>query len=346
MASFTQIAIVSRKIIRYGIYSIIAIMLLRVAWFTGKAIYRTAFPKPPPPPTVSFGPLPKIEFPQRDNIPDYSIKIETAEGTLPKFTDQLRIYFMPKISPRLLTLDAAKEKVAKLGFSPSATPKSQTVYTFQHPREPSTLEINIVTQAFSISYNLSANPELVSGIPPLPENAISFTRGLLKGADFLPEDLSGRATHEFLKIEGQSLVSSISLSESNLIKVNLFRKNINELPSVTADPKESNVWFIIGPENKIVAAEYHHFPVDEEQFATYPIKTAQKALENLQNKKAYIANFGVNQEGGEIIVRDIYLAYYDSGTQEEFYQPIIVFEGDGNFRAYVPAVSDEYYGVE
>ena len=48
-------------------------------------------------------------------------------------------------------------------------------------------------------------------------------------------------------------------------------------------------------------------------------------------------------ESGQVVIREVYLAYYDAGEQVEFYQPVIVFAGDNNFIAYVPAVTADYY---
>ena len=96
-------------------------------------------------------------------------------------------------------------------------------------------------------------------------------------------------------------------------------------------------------EKKVIGAEYRYFPIDESKSATYPIKTAQQAWEELNAQKAFIASLGENQDQ-QITIRNIYLAYYDAGVQTDFYQPIIVFEGDRNFKAYLPAVTADYYG--
>jgi hypothetical protein len=40
------------------------------------------------------------------------------------------------------------------------------------------------------------------------------------------------------------------------------------------------------------------------------------------------------------------MAYYDPDVLSQYFQPIVVFEGDGGFVAYVPAVTAEYYGTE
>ena len=42
----------------------------------------------------------------------------------------------------------------------------------------------------------------------------------------------------------------------------------------------------------------------------------------------------------------MYLAYYDPDVHADFYQSVIVFEGDNNFTAYVPAIADQFYEQE
>ncbi len=141
---------------------------------------------------------------------------------------------------------------------------------------------------------------------------------------------------------------ALSLSESDLIKINIYRKNFDDLPTVTQKEKQANVWFMLsGSELKgdqVIAAEYHYYSVDEERYATYPIKTAQEAWDELNSGRGYIINLGDNQNTATI--RQVYLAYFDPGQYVEYYQPVVVFEGDNDFVAYVPAVTDEFYGSE
>ena len=172
----------------------------------------------------------------------------------------------------------------------------------------------------------------------------------------MPGDLTGSTSHEFLKLESGGFVSALSLSESNLIKINFFRKTFENLPSMTSDPNKANVWFMVSGarerDKQVIAAEFHYFPVDESQFSTYPTKTSQEAWDELTTQgKGFIASIGQNLPAGEagksgdnIKVRRVYLGYYDAGTPMEFFQPIIVFEGDNGFIAYVPAVTNEFYG--
>lgn len=311
-------------------------------------LYKKIFPPPPPAPTVTYGKLPKLAIPTLSLPNNVSFTLETADGTLPKMSTQAKVFFMPKPASNLLSLSSAQNKAENLGFNPNGQEISPTTYRFSHKVNPSTLEMNIVSGVFSISYDLNADSEPISVRPPVSEIAASQVRSYLSSADLLPSDLTGSTKTEYLKLTDKKFVSAISLSEANLVKVNLFRKSYDNLSSVTPDPNNANVWFIVsGSTNRgkqIVAAEFHYFTVDESQFSTYPIKTSDTAWKEFTEGKASTALVGVNKEGDNIKIRKIYLAYFDAGVQTDFFQPIYVFEGDNGYVAYLPAVTSDYYG--
>lgn len=348
MTGLTQVAITARKTVRYIIFFIVFLMVGKVVLDLSVGIYKKLFPAPPPAPTVKYGRLPKIDFPVSSKVAP-SFALETAEGGFPKVSDQAKVYFMPKINPNLLSLDVAKEKAKRLGFASEPEAVSDTVYKFQNPNGyPSHLEMNIVSGVFSISYDLASDRTPLDRKPPVTEVAASLMRSYLSQVNILPADLIGEVKHNFLKLSDGKLVTALSLSESDLIKINFTRKNYGDLPSVTADPDESNVWFIVsgsGDRNQqIIAGEYHYFPVDENQFSTYPIKAPETAFQELQGGAAFIADQGTVADGESLKIRRIYLAYFDPEGSAEFYQPVYVFEGDKDFTAYVPAVDPSYYG--
>lgn len=347
MTSLTKIAIITRKIIRYTFFGIIAIILARSAILTSIRIYRYYHPLPPPAPTVSFGKLPTLPFPEKDRPTDLMLTLQTPDGEFPNLPDQVKVYFMPKLSPNLLSLDSAKEKAKKLGFQPDGEEITETVYKFHHDKVPSELKININTGVFSISYNLAEDKSPLEELPPAPEVAASNARSYLSTAGLLSEDLSGPTTPEFVKVEEDKIVGALSLSEANFVRINLFRKSFDDLPSLTPDPDIANVWLMISGsrkrESQFIAAEYHYFPVEEGSFATYPIKTPVTAWEEFKGGNGYIASLGTNNDNN-IVIRRVYLAYYDPGSPTEFYQPIYAFEGDKGFIGYLPAVTPDYYG--
>ncbi len=349
MTSLTQIAISARRIIRYTIFAIIFLIVGKFLLDAGIAIYLKIFPPAPPPPTVKFGKLTPVPFPKNNVSAKLNYVLETPEGGLPtKIPTQAKVYFMPKINPGLLSLDAARQKAISLGFAGNPEQKSETLYQFKNQNFPVTLEMNIITQTFSISYDLNADRSPISAKPPAAEVAASEFRAALSSANTLPADLTGSLTPQFFKLSGGKFEPAISLSEADVVKVNLFRKSYDNLPVVTGNPAEANVWAIIGGavnrDQQIIAAEYHYLPVDETQFATYPIKTPQIAFSELQNGGAFIANLGLNKDGDTLKIRRVYLAYFDPETEGDFFEPVYVFEGDNGFVAYLPAVTANYYG--
>lgn len=347
MATLTEASIMSRKGVRYTIYSILALIILRMVILTGISIYKKIFPPPPEAASVSFGKLTKIPFPERTKH-SLTFSLETPEGGIPNFPPLTKVFFMPKISSNLLDLDVARDKIQRLGFSPQEQQITESVYKFYHKTSPSTLEMNIISGNFSISYELNVDPAPISVRPPQPEIGNAAIKTFLSGASLYPTDFTGDADHKYLKPQGGVFVPALSLSDANLVRIDLFRKSYDELPAVTATPKEGNVWFMVSGirerGKEVIAGEYRYFPVDETQVATYPIKSGDAVWQEFLDGNYYPASLGTTLENDSIKIRKIYLAYYDSGIYTEFYQPVYVFEGDKDFVSYIPAVTTDYYG--
>lgn len=347
MTALTKTAVTARKVIRYSLYFIVFLTVGRILLGVGVSIYKTIFPPAPPPPTVKFGKLPAISFPEKNKV-NINYSLETATGDLPKLPDQAKVYYVLKDTANLLALDAAKEKARSLGFGSEPNKLSDNTYSFKNPNVPATLEMNIVSGSFSVSYDLNSDRGPITNKPPAAEVAAAAVRAFLGAADILPEDLTGGMVPKFLKLDNGKFITALSQSDSDAVKINLFRKDYDELPAKTTDPTEANVWFMVsGSQDRnqqIIAGEYHYFKVDESQFSTYPIKTPKEAFGELQSGNAFIADQGTVQDGENLKIRKVYLAYFDSENPSDFYQPIYVFEGDKNFVAYLPAVTSDYYG--
>jgi hypothetical protein len=352
MAALTIVAIQARKAIKYGIVAFFVIVIGRLILIFAINAFRQAFPAPPPPATVKFQRLAEIPFPDYSiELPELEFVIDTPTGGLPTVPEQLPVYLMPQKTANLFSFDRMTQRASSYGFNGEPVQNSDTVYEFRHSEVPATFKTNIVYESFSISFNLAEDTSPLNSRAPDVQTATKSVTQSLTRANSMPEDLAGPITSEFLRVEGQNLVRALALSDAQLTKINMYRSpivfNEVEYPSVTADPKEGNVWFIVsGTSDRaktIIAGEYHYFGIDYDQISTYPTKTAEEAVEELKNGEAYIANLGLNTSG-QITIRNIYLAYYDPNVPYSFYQPVIVLEGDREFVAYVPAVSDEYYG--
>jgi len=106
-------------------------------------------------------------------------------------------------------------------------------------------------------------------------------------------------------------------------------------------PPQEAVYFIFsGSQNqaqRILEFSYKFWQIEREQSATYPLKTARQAWEELKAGGGYIARISPNAQ--TVVIRKIYLAYFYPEEYQSFLQPIFVFEGDPDFLAFVAAVS-------
>ena len=360
MASLTEISIISRKGIRYGIYLLIFLLIARTLFGGAKAVYLRLFPPQLPEPDSPYGQLVSLPFPVKNDaetarIESANYTLETAQGTLPVLANQLPVYEMPPIPQNINALEDAKRKVSLMDFDAQAgqptLESTPNVYRFPKKNVPASLTMNIVTGIFSIYYDLTQDPTLLNGVPLNEETAKQQVTSFLNSATILPDDLkNGRMTHQFYRSDGVSFTPVDSLSEANFIKVNAFRKNFGPndgFTSVTPEMPEANVWFMMGPNiRQTVLAEFHYYPIDAGRFGAYPLKSSEKAWEDLKAGDAFIVDASTIPQNGDVVIRNVYLAYYDSGQYQPYYQPVVVFEGDNGFLAYVPAVTDEFYGKE
>ena len=90
---------------------------------------------------------------------------------------------------------------------------------------------------------------------------------------------------------------------------------------------------------KVVDGKFSYQNILDES-ATYPIKTAGQALEELKNGKAYIATH--TNTDTKVLIKNVYLGLYSEGRLQQYLTPVIVFEGNNEFIAFVPAITDEW----
>ena len=370
MASLTQTSISARKAIRYFIYFVVIVIIIRISYSVVTYLYERFKPNPTPPPTLEFGNLPKLPFPDtnNDSYNNLSYELDILDESTKIFPGQVDVFFMPKTASGIQVLDQGKGKAQRLGFSPDGIELVETVYRFQAINKPASLTLNLVTGEFSIAYDYQLSPQVFSTPPIVDAAAVTRIKEYLTNAGTLPADIrQGATSQEYLAVSQGTLVPVASLSQANAVKVNLFRKapesttkaaatpgeeppsaeSKETLPTVTETFNEANIWFVLANNTgEIIRGEYKYFPIEAGTSGTYPIKTFDEAWEEFRNGKGYLANPGSFQKGETVFITKTYLAYYDPGKYYEFFQPVIVFEADNGFAGYVPAVSNEYYDKE
>lgn len=355
MATLTEAAEQARKAIKFGAIGFVGIT---IAWYLGIAgieLYKRAFPAPPPPPTMDFGKLPAMNFPVNSERPKVSLELPT--GAIPAFPDRMRVYKAPTKRSGFADPDRATDVATQLGFlfKPEAVTESQYVWTVQDQLN-SKLDMNIISGHFTLTRTWQNNPSLVNMANFTSEKGvIQDVESYLRKAGVLQDDAVGVEKITFLKDDGGKLVNALSLSDSDFIQVDLFRKDIEEIdpnsktkevvakyPFWRTDPTRGLFRVIVsGSRNfneRYIYIDNDYTQVEYEVSGTYPIKTGEQAWAELQSGGGFVTSSGPTT--GEVKIRQIFLGYYDSDSSQSYAMPIYIFKGDQNFVAYVSAVNE------
>lgn len=325
------------------------IILIRI----GGVIKNTFFPTPPPQPDATFGKLPKIPFPRTIFQDTYAYTIDTLTGTLPSFSDRVKVFMLEQPALTLLNSEKAEAKAVQLRFVdrngnvlPYRTLSSTTYQWDNVYRDlPRALKIDIQTFNFELTSQYLTHPAVIKPtFRSNEERAKTLVMDLLTNVAADTSDLDKEKTKtQLLSIKNGVLIPAASLATTNLIKVDHFQNDVEELPIYYPRHPNSMMTFLIAIEafdvGSVVEAKYYHQKIATNS-ATYAIKTADEAFEELKSGKGYIANYF----GSDINIRitDVSLGYYLGEVTQQYLMPIIVFKGEHDFYAYVSAVKDTW----
>ncbi len=325
--------------------AIAALILLIGVFRFGRVIKEYFFPTPLPPPSVAFGKLMPLTFPKNATDNHLLYVLDTISGTFPNFPDRATINRLEKPVPNFLDLKRAQDRVSQIGFTTNGIALSNTKYLWNEQTSPfRKLTFDIVSSNFTISSNYLFNPDMLQN-KNLPDqtNAPAIASSFLAKVSLLPNDIEPTKTKTMLlKVENGTLVSATSQSTAQLIRVDFFQKDVNSLPIYYPDPLHATIsLFLTGGqfEPQVIQSAVFHQTVDTSS-TTYPIKTASTAYQELQKGGGYIASYFGNSN--TVRIKNIFLAYYLGDTAQDYLMPIIVFEGDNGFFAYVSAVTNAW----
>jgi hypothetical protein len=347
MPTLSQAASETRVTLKWG-GVIIALLVIIFLLFKGSvALKARLFPTPSAPPSVAFGKLPLIVFPSNVSDKNFNFSLDTVTGTLPALPDRIKVYKMSQIPPDLLALKKAENKVGNVGFTDPGLPVSAKIYQWNSNDELNrSITMDIFSTDFSLSSTFISDPVVASAINlPDPQTAIGTAQDFLTSMSSFPSDIdTSKTTTLLFSIKNSTLTSATSVSNSQVIEVDFFQKDVNNLPIYypKAVTSTMNVLVVGGKDqSQIAQANFSHQSVSGDS-ATYPIKTAQQAFDLLKQGQGYIAAyFGTTTD---ISIKNVFLAYYIGEKKQDYLFPVLVFQGDNGFYAYVPVIADEWIG--
>lgn len=348
MATLTETASLSRQMIKWGAMALVLILTGRFLGTIIISFYRQLNPPAPKAPTVAFGKLPKIDFSNEEGeiitTANINFQLETIEGGLPAMPLQSKVYFIPLPGPNLLALERAVKLANSLGFSGEGIKVNNLIYQWiDKENDRLTLRIDINLGTFTLNYDFRNDNDIFrpSGLPN-KETALAQAEDFFAKASGHKEDLEALTENViYLKHEGNQLVAITDMSQAEAVRVDFFPKKMDNLAIVAPKFGEGPAYIIFSgsslPKKRIVKAVYQFLPIDRTTSATYPLHKIEDAFETLKNGQGYVGRRSLVKD--KAIIRKVTLAYFYSFRLEKFLQPVYVFEGDQDFKAYVPAIS-------
>ena len=317
-----------------------------------------------------YGNLDPLEFTNKEVTGDQIYKLNTANGKLPgKFPFKMNVY---KFKPRTysyLAGNTAIEDAKYMGYSEAdlITDLKGTVYRWRKAETNSFLEVDINTR------HLYADSDMVKNSARMQKGRLNEDYAKGTALTFLTkldrmDDLyrQGFQKVTFGYVGGTRLFETTAQRDVIFARVDLYRK-MGDFMILGANPKIGLLTvFVTVPDKDIFPAitypkaDVYYKELEAETTASYPIIDISTAWDAVKNGKGVITS--VTPAGttlfdkppapvvSEILVDNIYLAYYENLKDQTHLQPIYVFEAKykslgsqgGEMVIYLPAVSGEY----
>lgn len=316
-----------------------------ISMLLGQATSQTAAPKAYEPP---FGLLRPIQFSHHiDYPPNVTFKIDNIEGRPLKLASVANVYFIPPSRTRFGYQQSVALMAKAAGIDTETNNYELVDTTATYKDELRTLAIDITNFNFTFEMDYKKVPTLFSDTYAPSETKVKedakaflrqmnkFTPGLAQGSQNIIYRKYDPATDTFAVVE--------TPDQANVVEVDFFGPAIQSLPVVS--PKFYNshtyVTMVFHQEGVVyIKAQVKDFPHDITHPGNYPLKSGDRAWAELINKEGTIVS--PSQGSTDIVVRDMFLAYYAAETYQPYILPVFVFIGDNGFAAYVSAIDNAY----
>lgn len=343
--TLTQVAALTRQVITVSIFALVLGIVSFAGYKVWYAYYLAHLPPVEEKPDAKFGILPFPNFPQSNvSTSNFSYSVDTTTGGLPKvgvdagFTKLIRVYFVTKTFASLLSPDKSKSLAEKFDILSEPQIVSETNYIFADQDKTLNIDLDSGNFKFSREATISAKEafdddnQLIAG----------FEKVLNELNIFKPDLTSGRTKVILLKQEGTDFIPASLRSEADAAQISLWPQSLDDKSIFTSRYDTSLINAIVYKSASILenylSLKFTYYPVDTSTFATYPIKTAEKAFEDLKSGKGTVI---IQPSKPNVSITSIYLGYFLSQNYSPYLQPIFIFEGP-EFVAYVSAIAEQF----
>ncbi len=346
LLTLTEVSKIARKSIKgFGVFLVFLVFSKFI--FAGIKVFVNQIKlKQQEKPTVGFGVLSPISFPEQTDKPKvYTLQIAT--GHFPNVPTKMKVFLLQKAKRSILNEDKAFNIAKNLGFN--ADPMTVTPDYIQWKKNDM-FDYNLIVYLDNLNSKISSKYfdaiQNMSFSDPLSDSeAFKTVLNFAKKAYQIPEDLkNGDYFVQNYNIETGKLEKAISKSTTYIQEVNIRRQKIDRRYTVYTPNNKGLIRGLIVLLNDfskpIVEFEYGYQVCLYDQFETYPLRSPKDAWEILKSGEGYILQ---GQDLDEVVVRKIKLGYFEDPFKEEDYlMPVYVFIGDDDFIGLVSAIAPQW----
>src|SRR3972149_10247584 len=190
MATLTEVSLMARRGIKYGVIALVIMALIPGTINLIKKIYLTLNPPPPTPPTVRYGKLPILIWPEAPNFATPEYKLETISGGLPEMLDTAKVYAVGINKSRLLTLDRMNTRAKTIGFNEEPIQLDDRTYRYANPTAPVDMIFDVISGTFSYKLDWTRDGKSATSFDvPIGGAAVGEAKSFLQRLGTLAEDL-------------------------------------------------------------------------------------------------------------------------------------------------------------
>jgi len=294
-----------------------------------------------------FGIINKPSFTNSTNSAGIKFSIDTIEGKPTTTTASANIYAIPPPETKFGYRNRLFFMAQNIGIIDPTSSYNLIDKNAEFNDNMQKLEIDIRNFNFSYEYFYKNNLELFDyAIIPISKKAEEDAKAFLKSIDKFPDEFNDakiQIKFFFFDKEKNTMTHVKRNLDANFVEVYFFKPDLEKTSFVSIKyPNTHNYVKMIPLEDKykIVEAQIKYFDKSAELFGIYPVKTGDEAYKQLKKGKGTVIR-NLNSLD-KVTIKKMFIAYFDPEDYEEFIQPVYVFQGDEDFVAFVPAITDEY----
>lgn len=292
-----------------------------------------------------FGKLPKPEIPSSTTSAGFKFQIDTIEGKPVTATKSANVYSLLPTSTKFGYRDRISKMANQLGFADTNT-YSLIGDTTTFKNDNQALDIKISNFNFKYLYQYEKDVDLfIRSIIPTAQESVNNSISLLQSLDRFPNEFDSAnslTNYFFFNVDKKLAVPVARNIDANIVEVNFYRKNLDDIPTVSSRFPNSNNFVRLASSSKEfvpIEVQVNFFERSLDKVGAYPLITGDTAFEALKKGEGKVL-LNSNPDNKNITIKKMYIAYFEPDVYMGYLQPYYVFEGDG-FAAVVYAISPE-----